>query len=81
MLNSGANLLSQIDLIILDDTCLGVDKTPLQLGIKVNKEPAQLNLGKGLLNGKEMNNGIPQGIGPDPFKDFHLLPWDMLRMF
>lgn len=46
-----------------DDTCLGLDKVPLELGIKANKEPAQVNSGKELLSGKEMNVGIPQVLG------------------
>lgn len=74
-----ANLLSQVYLIICDDT--GLDKIPLELGIKVNKEPAQVYLGKELLSENEINTGIPQGVGPDPLKDFHLLPWHILRKF
>lgn len=60
-------------MITCDDTCLGLDKIPLELGIKVNKEPAQINSGKELLSGKEISIEIPQGVGLDPLKDFSFI--------
>lgn len=72
MLNWWANLLSRVDLIACDDTCIGLDKIPLELGVKGNKEPAQVILAQELLSGKEINTGIPQGVGPNPLKHFHL---------
>lgn len=41
----------------------------------MDKEPAQDNLGKEFLSGKENNIGIPQGVVPDNLQDFHVLPW------
>lgn len=41
----------------------------------MDKEPAQDNLGKEFLSGKENNIGIPQGVVPDNLQDFHLLSW------
>lgn len=74
MLNCQANLVKQVIwsfamILVLDWT------NTLRMGIKVNKEPAQDNLVKGFLAGKENNIGIPRGVVPDNLKDFHLLPW------
>lgn len=66
-------MLSQVDLIACDDTCVGLDNIPLELGVKVNKEPAQVILAQELLIGKEINTGILQDVGPNPLKYFHLL--------
>lgn len=73
MLNWWTNLLSQVDLITCDETCLGLDKIPLELGIKVNKESAQINSGKELLSGKEISIEIPQGVGLDPLIGFSFI--------
>lgn len=71
MLNFQAYLLSQVDHLQL--FCLELDKYPKN-GIKVNKEPAQENLIKEFLDGKENNIDIPQGVVPGNLNDFHLLP-------
>lgn len=48
---------------------------------RVGEEPAQVNVNKGLLSGKEINIGTPRYFGPDPVKDFHFLLWHVLMKF
>lgn len=66
-------MLNQVDLITCGHLSLRVEEidTELDLG---SEEGSSTDQPEELLSEKVINVGILHGFGPDPIKDFHLLP-------